>query len=270
MQVFTKIPREPLCRFIEHMWIVKGVLPYKRDKILPNGTMEFILNFGSPFRVFATDGDHRFKVNTRAWIVGNRDTYILSEPFAESDLMGCRFKPGGAYPFFKFPVSELKGDIVELDLILGNRIELLKERLSQEPLPDGKFALFESFLHHEMQPNLESNPIVSHALNYLIHRPGEGSVKALSRDLGYSVKQTTRIVSRHAGLNPKALQRVFRFQSLLNRIEAASDINWARLSAQSHFFDQAHMAKEMKHFTGLAPNQYLRQKSEVLNFIPIF
>ena len=46
----------PLAPHVEHLWMVRGRLPGRwRNRILPDGAMELIINLGDPQRLCATD-----------------------------------------------------------------------------------------------------------------------------------------------------------------------------------------------------------------------
>ncbi len=74
METWFQPPAEPLSRFIEVMWIVRGCLPYRMDKILPGGTMELILNFGSPYQVHRYVDDPAPIPYSNAWLVRKAPT----------------------------------------------------------------------------------------------------------------------------------------------------------------------------------------------------
>ena len=55
--------------------------------------------------------------------------YIVIGAEPGSSMMGAHFRAGGAAPFFGFPISELSGEVVELDLIWKREILALREQL---------------------------------------------------------------------------------------------------------------------------------------------
>ena len=65
----------------------------------------------------------------RCWISGMQRKYIVIGAEPGSSMMGVHFRTGGAAPFFGFPISELAGEVVELDLIWKREILALREQL---------------------------------------------------------------------------------------------------------------------------------------------
>jgi hypothetical protein len=46
LRYHVRIPGPPLSRFIDRLWQIEGVTPYSRERVLPNGVLELIFNFG--------------------------------------------------------------------------------------------------------------------------------------------------------------------------------------------------------------------------------
>jgi hypothetical protein len=56
-------------------------------------------------------------------------------------LIAVRFKPGGLYPFVRFPISEATNQTIDLDLIFGNRLKELEGQLFETRATKKKIAL---------------------------------------------------------------------------------------------------------------------------------
>jgi AraC-like DNA-binding protein len=52
-------------------------------------------------------------------------------------------------------------------------------------------------------------------------------------------------------------------------IEAIKSIHWSRVALESGFYDQAHFIGDFKNFSGFTPNEYVKRKTETLNYIPV-
>ena len=99
--------------------MVDDRVPYKREKILPTGTIELMINFGSPHRLIDKRNETSFDLMQHSWVAGFQTEYLINEPVAETCMLGVRFKPGGAYPFFDFPIDELSNFVIDMELIWG-------------------------------------------------------------------------------------------------------------------------------------------------------
>lgn len=119
MSMLVHKPPPPLAPYVECFWRVNLRAPYRREKILPTGTAELIINFGAPFRLYDRDVPARFTCCAESWLVGLHTAYLLNEPIAETNMIGVRFKPGGLYAFLRVPAAELHNQVVPLDVLWG-------------------------------------------------------------------------------------------------------------------------------------------------------
>lgn len=104
-------PRAPLCRAVELLWTTTGQDESAIERVLPNGVVELILNLGAPQRV--VHSAERFTRYRAAWVAGiqTRPLDIASE--VDSQLVGIRFRPGGAAPLLGLPADAIVGSVVE-------------------------------------------------------------------------------------------------------------------------------------------------------------
>lgn len=182
--------------------------------IFPDGAMELILNLGDPQKLCRRENQEEtfFK---RSWISGERAAPIVIEETGEVHLVGARFKPGGAYPFFRFPVSELTGRVVELDAIWGGELERLREQLAEAPDAQTVFARLEQWLQNRRSSHMQPSRSVAFALARIQRGGDEARIGRIVEMTGISHKHLTREFDRWVGLTPKLLARIFAFQSAI-------------------------------------------------------
>lgn len=107
-------PRPQLNRFVECFWTLEGdgrSQPVQTERILPDGCVELILNFGDSF--LQHDADREF-VQPQHFLVGQMTGPILISPTGLVDLIGIRFQPGGTVPFLQLPMHEITDQVIEL------------------------------------------------------------------------------------------------------------------------------------------------------------
>jgi methylphosphotriester-DNA--protein-cysteine methyltransferase len=103
----------------------------------------------------------------------------------------------------------------------------------------------------------------------MVRTPGDTTIRSLADDVGFSQKRLVRTFEEKVGLKPKALSRVFRFQAVLKKIEKESRVSWSFVAQEAGYFDQAHFIREFESLSGLKPSQYLAERGEFLNFVPL-
>ncbi len=264
-------PQPPLSQFVENIWLVEAhTADYTREKILPDGAIELIIDLDSePKTIFESEGSKQFRTVRKAWVSGERTRYLIIGAARNQSMVGIRFRPGGAYPFFGFPISELSESVTELDLIWGRLVYDIRDQLMSMASPEERLLKLESFLLQQAKRSLEANRLITFAVHQLQHSPQFLAIRDLANTIGITQKHLISQFEKVVGLRPKSFARVCKFQNVVNLLEQQQEIQWATLAADCGYYDQAHFIHEFQTFSGLKPSAYLTQRGEYVNFIPI-
>jgi AraC-like DNA-binding protein len=260
----TRVPQLALAQFVELLWFYEDLeVDHTKEKLLPDASMELIIDLSEgPKRLYDSRDLSRYSTYERCWVSGLQRRFIVLGVERGSSMMGAHFRTGGAAPFFGFPISELSGNVVELDLIWKREILILRERLLEAQTPDRKFDLLEAYLMGKAKSRLEPDLTVATALDMLRSWPAL-SLRELAAKLGLSHKQMLARFDCRVGVTPKIASRIFRFQkaiSAIGRPQAMPD--WPDLAVECGYYDQAHLIHEFQQLAGLTPAAYMRNRTE--------
>jgi AraC-like DNA-binding protein len=266
-----RFPQLPLSQFVENLWLVEGFSAgYTREKILPDGAIELIIDLDDePKNIFEDEASENYRTVKKAWVSGERTSYIVIGAHKNQSMVGIRFRPGGAYPFFRFPISELSESVTELDLIWGSLVNEIREQLLSIESHEEKLSTLEAFLLAQAHRSLEANRLISFAVLQLQNSPQFLAIRDLASMIGITQKHLISQFEKVVGLRPKSFARVCKFQKVVNMIEQEQQIEWSAIAYDCGYYDQAHFIKEFQTFSGLNPSAYLAQRGEYVNFIPI-
>jgi AraC-like DNA-binding protein len=164
----------------------------------------------------------------RGDVVGTFDHTETARLKAGSVSEGIRFHPGGFSALFGVPAPELAGLRVPITSVIP-RFRSLRALAADAPAPD---------------------PLATSAAY------SARDLRVLARDSGYSQRQIRRRVIAATGHSPKRLMRIARMQRLLL---AGRGESWARSAAEHGFFDEAHMANDVRELVGATPHALLRR-----------
>lgn len=222
---FSPPPR--LRHAIACVWVRRGT--GERVRVVPDGCVDIVWQPGVGTIIAGPD--------TRHW---------FSMPRTDESMVGVRFRPGAGGPALRFPLSELRDRWValeDLDAALAQNLDA----------PD--------------DPDAVVPRLVLVTAKLVRTRPPDGAVQAaavrlrdprvrvdrLAEELGLSERQLRRRFDDAVGYGPKTLQRVLRLQRFL----AGSHANLAGAAIDAGYADQAHLTRECRALSGLAPGEWI-------------
>ncbi|MFC0527764.1 helix-turn-helix domain-containing protein [Phytohabitans kaempferiae] len=263
MRVTPLRPRSPaLAPFISSMGYLEGEFPHGRERVLPSGTVQLLVNLDRDALHSAPDGLPPIRTGGAA-LQGPSARPALVDTADQRAILWVEFRPGGAAPFFPGP-AEACDQLVPLDAVWGRRGPALRERLLAAGSPEEMRAAVEAALLAAAEPP-RPDPALTAAVAAL-HR---GATVADTADrLGWTTKRLARLFSAHVGLAPKRFARIRRFQRLLSAAAARGEGDWARLAAECGYHDQAHMIHDFRAFAGQSPTEYSPRSAEERNHVP--
>ena len=259
----TRIPKPPLSHFVETLWFYRDLATdHSKEKLLPDASMELIIDLSEgPKKLYDSRDLDRYTSFNRCWVSGLQRQFIVLGVEQGASMMGAHFRTGGAAPFFGFPISELSGSVVELDLIWKREILALREQLLEAASPDHKFDLLEAYLIAKAKDRLAPDTTVAAALDALRSWPML-SLRDVASHLGLSHKQMLSRFDCRVGVTPKVASRIFRFQKALTSTNrATTEPDWSDLAVDCGYYDQSHMIHEFQELAGLTPAAYLRGRT---------
>ncbi len=242
-----------LARHIECIWLLESseepiaALP---QRLLPDGCVELILNFGDRFREHNEAGQSNLQ--PQRFVVGQMTRPVLVSPTGRVEILGIRFAPGGTLPFFSCPPIELTNTIAPLADVANALERELPGQIYEARDWSEKTRLLETALIKLLLTKQDGRASLQGAISQIIRAGGQTSVDLLANDLGISGRQLERRFLNEVGLGPKLLCRILRFQQVFRAVES-SNPNWARIAADCGYYDQAHLIRDFRQFAEQTP-----------------
>lgn len=271
MRSFHYFPPPPLADFVALFWVYEGYQqPHEKERLLPDGSMELVINLReNRTRVYDRRDIEKIETLAGSLIVGAHSEFFVIDTAEQNTVIGVHFKPGGAFPFFDPPATELRNSLLSLDALWGAQAGELRERLLEAGTPQAMFHVLEEVLLAKAAQRLERHPAVAFALREFHGVPHTRTIAEVTGQIGLSPKRFIQVFGDEVGLTPKLFCRVRRFQKVLRLIGKGARVDWAGVATDCGYFDQAHFIHDFRAFSGLNPSTYLAQRTEHLNHVPI-
>src|ERR1700752_4720939 len=174
-------PQSPLSSFIECFWTLETEVPSTQpERILPDGCVELILNFGAQF---SQHDEGELKLQPRSFLVGQMTGPILISPTGPVQLLGIRFHPGGTLPFLSLPLHEITDQVVDLGGLSSKLERELLNVTSQSPLLTEKVNAVEAFLTNQLL-NTKDNSWPMMLAARIVDSGGLVAIERLASDAG--------------------------------------------------------------------------------------
>jgi AraC-like DNA-binding protein len=246
-------PSPPLDRHVAAIWTTTGPVPIAAETVLPNGVVELIFNFGPPHRVIE-DGTVRWY--RRAWLAGMQQGPLIIASQGRTDLLGVRFRPGGAAALLHVPLRELTDDVVELEQLDGadRTLARLAGELSAVKPSRRVEATVAALSRLLDRCGDRTDPRIRAAVLGLRSAP---SLRHLADQVGMSHKHLIDRFHRDVGVAPSRLRRILRFDEVVRTLVASGPATWASLAVRHGYTDQAHLIREFRAFAGVTPTAFL-------------
>ena len=228
------------------------------EPVFPRANTMLIFQFAAIYEVkeYATE---RRRQSWAATVIGpiaaRRTRLILRDHVHSLDVL---FRPLGMYRLFGVPISPLNGGGAEGHGVFGPQVSSLYQRLGNAKSFADQVELLNCFFLHRLQQAHPLNP-AARAIHQLAS--GRRNVGEAARMIGISEKQFGRRSLEWAGVSPKALARVSRFQRAIREYRSGHS-SWIDIAHKVGYYDQMHLVRDFHDLGGGAPTQVMKEISD--------
>lgn len=167
-----------------------------------------------------------------------------------------QFKINGFNKIFRIAANEFKDKIVSLAAVFGRKADdLYNELLNAEDIQ--QMALFaDRFLLTFLRLNKDrftGKDSITSIASFLCRATHLLRITQCDYNANMSVQNFERRFAEQIGVLPKQYTKLFRFNEALKVKLKAPKKCWTAIAHECGYFDQMHLIKDFKQYTGLAP-----------------
>jgi AraC-like DNA-binding protein len=251
-------PYPALAPHVATLWYGEGRVSYCRDRILPSASSHLLINLGPAQYLIEPGPPERRIPFVDVWYSGLHQTPLDTEAPHGNALLGVELHASGGRPWLHTDAELLAGRVLPLADVVGGGVLALRERLLNTPGIAARFALVERWIAGRLDVRHGVHGHVRWGLQRIESSAGALAVEGLAREMGVSRKHLSTLFRRQTGLTPKALARVHRFKSAISLLANADRVPWVELAAHCGYYDQSHLIRDFRAFSGYAPGEFLR------------
>lgn len=259
-EVATREPAPHLRPFIQDLYgYSERTDALVRRREFPGVFVVVIFEFGPPVRIFDQDDPRAASRFPAGFVAGLDDRFTVTEHDGFQSGVQLNLTPIGGRLLFGMPMSELAGRVVLARDLLPREHRSLTERLEALDGWEARFDLLEAIVSdrvrraHEAHGSRQPNPAVAWAFAQIARHQGGLEIRRLARELGYSQTHLITLFRDQVGLPPKRVARLMRFDRLMRHLKNGGSGSWAELALQFGYYDQAHLVRDVRRYTGTTP-----------------
>lgn len=256
MRYVTRRPGPQLSDFVEYFWSLSDAPPHERERVVPSGTIELVVNLDrDEFRIPGDGASPEERRFPGAMVSGCYGRSFGIDTHDHATILGVHFRPGGAAGLLGAPPGHLSDLHVALGDLWGPRAVEVRDRLCSAESTPARFRILEDALIGRLPDRPGGRSTIAAAVRQL-ERPGV-AVGRIAKDLQLSRRRFIEIFTRDVGMTPKRFARVRRFQRALSLATMNPSPTWAQLAIRCGYYDQAHLCREWAELTGLSPSDLM-------------
>jgi AraC-like DNA-binding protein len=244
---------------VSHIMTVDVALPgpaYSRSAPFPP-TPQHSLNFYPGDTTCSRSGHAPFEDLPASVIIGPQTAKVDLAMGTHHRFVTVAFQPGGLYRLLRLPLPELLDRPLDAADLLGREIRQVSEQLRETRQPLAMKTIVEAYLLRKL-----AGPPASPLERSIQLMLGSGAPDSLDQVAGLaclSVRQFERRSREILGYSPKFFARVIRFSRAYRLKLRQPQATWTSISHQCGYYDQMHLIRDFREFTGTTPKLITRE-----------
>lgn len=187
-------------------------------------------------------------------IVGPTSGVLRTIAEGPLEVIGMGLQPAGWHALFGIDASVMLNRAMDASRLLGADVvaDACSEMLSAEGT-DAKVAVAEALVRRSIAQRDDDSLAFAAAIDAWLAKARSPAIDDLVAVCGLSRRQVERRTKALYGVPPKVLARKYR--ALRTAVALAGGAATELALADGGFYDQSHLIRELKQFTGLTPRQ---------------
>ena len=268
--IYEERPAPPgLEGIVSRLWVLETTPLRRFEKILPQPSVHLIVNLSTPYRLFDRRG--QAALVSDAFVSGIQSEYLVIESPETIHHVGAELVPARLPMITGAAPADLAGRVADARAAWAG-VDALVTAVRDAPSAGDALDRFTTFLESSrtLRP---ADSVVDHTVAAIQADPGQ-AIGDLAAQAGVSHRTLISRFRAATGITPKAYAQLWRFHAFVGAVVDPSRCpDWAGLATASGFYDQPHVIRAFRRFTGWTPAEYYRRVvefgPEAASFVPL-
>jgi AraC-like DNA-binding protein len=256
-------PAEELKNIIECYWIIEDddVSP-QQQKIIPDGFIEIIFHYRSPYRI---NLGGRWEQQSLSLLAGQIRNHFFLENTGTSGIIGVKLKPTALTHLFGLSMYQFTDRVVDILSVPALQSLWRQEQLSVAQDHEKRIVLLDDLFKEIISEKKYAPTIAEQAIDLIFANHGMMPVSDITHKIGIGERQLENLFKKYVGLSPKFFMRIIRFNYIFKLVQENNQ-SWSGLAYEASYFDQSHFIRNFRDFTGENPSDYAFDEKNMANF----
>jgi AraC-like DNA-binding protein len=257
MRYHEYAPHAVLHDCIKCLWILeKEYTPDDSDEaVAPDACVELILNVGAPYHHVGGGGERELP---RAFLIGLLDQPVTLRARGIVRLVAVRFQAWGLASLLATTAPARNALTIGLGEPWDAVIRAVAAHVHADDYDAAVTHVEEVLIRRRLATAFDPRDVRA-AANLLQHTKGQARVAELADACCLSARQLERRFADVAGVPPKALARMVRFDAVRARLMFSPMADLTALAHEFGYADQAHFNRDFRAFTGTTPRRFVQE-----------
>ncbi|MGA8046956.1 MAG: AraC family transcriptional regulator [Dermatophilaceae bacterium] len=260
---------EDIAAVASRVWFLETEPLGAYEKILPLPFAHLIVNLSDPYRLFGSDGTGT--VVADAFVSGLQSDYLVIESPPRIRHVGLELAPAGLHALAAGSGVRAAGRVQDARTLVPGIDDLAERLRSVADVTDPGPAL--DVMEGLADTAGQVDEVVAAGLE-LLGRDPETTVTGVAEAVGSSPGAFIARFRAVTGVTPKQHAQVLRFHRFVGAVhESGGAPDWAGLAVAAGYYDQPHVIRAFRRFSGWTPTEYYRLVAEhgpiAAHFVPL-
>lgn len=174
-------------------------------------------------------------------------------------IFGVYFQPYAISLLANIPAYEMTSQNIEITEIFGKEGVFLEEQILNCKCTQERVDVITRFIESRIDNLSQNFKNTINTVRYLIMNDGNAKMQELLNSQFLSQRQFERNFKILTGFSPKYFSRIVRFEKSITTAYNNQQLSLTELALHSGYFDQAHMIRDYREFTGKTPSDYFSE-----------